>query len=294
MAGWLKFEVNTPDKPEVFAITATMGWDDPDLTVGKLLKIWRWFDQQTVNGHAPCVTKALLDRICGANGFAQAMIAAGWLVVDAAGSYLPHFERHNGKTAKDRALTAVRVANYKSRGTGSAGAQAAAGAPANVRFGQHASGNASGNEPANASGNDSGNAPTVTAALPRKEKIRGEKKEPKKPKSEAGATRLPPDWQPGEKEIAFCKAKRPDLDPLDVAACFADYWMGLPGARARKIDWLATWRNWVRNARANGATGAPRAQDKFHFAGQDRSADEAAQAESMRRHRIDAGAGGEL
>ena len=34
MAGdWLKMECSTPDKPEVLAITAHMGWDDPDLTV---------------------------------------------------------------------------------------------------------------------------------------------------------------------------------------------------------------------------------------------------------------------
>lgn len=115
MAGeWIKFEASTPEKREVFSITAAMGWDDPDLTVGKLLKVWRWFDQQTVSGNADGVTLPLLDRIIGVSGFSQAMCNVGWLVVDDAGISLPNFDRHNGKTAKDRALTAKRVAKHKS------------------------------------------------------------------------------------------------------------------------------------------------------------------------------------
>ncbi len=115
MAGeWLKLEANTPEKPEVFAITVAMGWEDPDLAVGKLFKVWRWFDQQTVDGNAPNVTLALLDRVSGVSGFAQAMCDAGWLVQASGALSLPNFDRHNGKTAKDRALTAKRVAKHKS------------------------------------------------------------------------------------------------------------------------------------------------------------------------------------
>ena len=114
MAGeWLKLECSTPDKPEVFAITAAMGWDDPDKTVGKLFRVWRWFDQQTTDGNAKGVTSALLDRIAGATGFAQAMINASWLEENDNGLVLPNFEKHNGVTAKSRAQTAKRVANYR-------------------------------------------------------------------------------------------------------------------------------------------------------------------------------------
>lgn len=142
MAGeWLKMECSTPDKPEVFAITAKMGWDDPDLVVGKLFRVWRWFDQQTVNGNAAGVTSALLDRIAGASGFAQAMIDVGWMVANEAGLTLPNFDKHNGATAKGRAQGAKRVANYRT----------------------------------DALGNAECNAPTVTEALPREEKRREEK-----------------------------------------------------------------------------------------------------------------------
>jgi hypothetical protein len=41
---------------------------------------------------------------------------------------------------------------------------------------------------------------------------------------------------------------------------FCDYWRGIPGAKGRKLDWVATWRNWMRreherrttNSRTNG------------------------------------------
>lgn len=141
MAGdWLKFEVNTPEKPEVLAITIELGWDDPDLTVGKLLRVWRWFDQHTEEGNAANVTTALLDRIVGVTGFCQAMANVGWLVIDECGISLPNFDRHNGKTAKNRSLTAKRVANHKS----------------------------------NAKANAQGNGASVTNALPREEKRREE------------------------------------------------------------------------------------------------------------------------
>lgn len=47
----------------------------------------------------------------------------------------------------------------------------------------------------------------------------------------------------------FCLQERPDLQPDAVAAKFADYWHGKPGKAGTKLDWLATWRNWVREER---------------------------------------------
>jgi hypothetical protein len=122
-----------------------MGWDDPDLTVGKLMRLFRWFDQQTVDGNARGVTPALLDRLIGVSGFAQAVAHVGWLVVTDAGLTLHNFDRHNGETAKSRALTAKRVSKHRS--------------------------NAEGNAPANAL--------SVTSPLAREEKSREEKKEKK-------------------------------------------------------------------------------------------------------------------
>ena len=116
MAGdWLKFEINTPEKREVLAMTVELGYDDPDLTVGKLLRVWRWFDQHTVDGNALNVTPALFDRLIGVTGITNSMAKVGWLIIKDDGLTLPNFERHNGKTAKARVLTAVRVAKHKDK-----------------------------------------------------------------------------------------------------------------------------------------------------------------------------------
>jgi len=114
MAGdWIKLEINTFEKPEVMAITAAIGFDDPDFVVGKLAKVWRWFDQHTVNGNAENVTKSLLDRMVGVTGMCDAMAKVGWLIVTDNGIYLPNFDKHNGSSAKNRVETARRVAKHR-------------------------------------------------------------------------------------------------------------------------------------------------------------------------------------
>ena len=113
MAGdWLKFDKSTPDKPEVWAMAEILGID-PDAVIGKLLRVWSWFDEQSEEGNAPSVSKMLLDRKVGVTGFCDAMIKCGWMDSIDTGVSLPNFDRHNGKTAKNRALTAKRVAKHK-------------------------------------------------------------------------------------------------------------------------------------------------------------------------------------
>jgi hypothetical protein len=113
MAGdWIKFELTTLDKPEVCQI-ADLADIDPDAVVGKLMRVWGWFDQQTENGNAPSVSKKLLDRLVGVTGFCEYMKSVAWMIEAEGAISLPHFERHNGKTAKNRLLTAKRVANHK-------------------------------------------------------------------------------------------------------------------------------------------------------------------------------------
>lgn len=113
MAGdWIKFELTTMDKPEVCLI-ADLAGIDPDAVVGKLMRVWAWFDQQTENGNAPSVSKKLLDRSVGVTGFCDHMKSVGWMTEADGSISLPHFERHNGKTAKNRLLTAKRVASHK-------------------------------------------------------------------------------------------------------------------------------------------------------------------------------------
>lgn len=150
MAGdWLKFEKSTSDKPEVWAIADQLGID-PDAVVGKLLRVWAWFDEQSEEGNAPSVSKMLLDRRVGVTGFCDSMVSCGWMIDDGKEVTLPNFDRHNGKTAKNRSLTAKRVAKHKQKS------------------------------------NDEGNDDSVTNALPREEKRREEKNKDTPPKSPKG------------------------------------------------------------------------------------------------------------
>lgn len=68
---------------------------------------------------------------------------------------------------------------------------------------------------------------------------------------EGRASRLPKPFDLPQEWADWAKAERPDLDPQRVANKFADYWHGKGGASGRKLDWLATWRNWVREERSS-------------------------------------------
>lgn len=92
--------------------------------------------------------------------------------------------------------------------------------------------------------------PRVGAHSTTKQEVKPGKEPGIETKAEARASRLPADWIPTHSEIAFCQTERPDLNPGDVASQFRDYWISQPGAKGRKLDWSATWRNWVRNQRA--------------------------------------------
>ena len=66
-------------------------------------------------------------------------------------------------------------------------------------------------------------------------------------------TRLPEDWTLPEPWRQWATETRPDLDAETVADSFRDFWVAKPGKDGRKADWLATWRNWVRNQKTASA-----------------------------------------
>lgn len=63
------------------------------------------------------------------------------------------------------------------------------------------------------------------------------------------ATRLPDDWKPSATPGNQKAEQGHDPAWLDrELERFRDYWAGVSGQRGRKLDWDATWRNWLRNA----------------------------------------------
>jgi hypothetical protein len=57
--------------------------------------------------------------------------------------------------------------------------------------------------------------------------------------------RLPPGWEPDAKDQQFAENH---LGPAwrEALAAFRDHFTAAPGAKGRKVDWSATFRNWIR------------------------------------------------
>lgn len=115
MAGdWLKMRIDLHDDPAVIAIAQATGQDE-DAVAGKLLRLWGWVSRQTIDGNAPSVTEKWIDRYLRVEGFARAMVAAGWLIVTEAGIQIPKWNHHNSESAKSRLLAAKRAARHKAK-----------------------------------------------------------------------------------------------------------------------------------------------------------------------------------
>ena len=161
------------------------------------------------------------------------MAFAGWLVQDGRNLVIPNFDRHNGKTAKDRGLTAKRVAKNKAKGN--------AGANVGVTL-----------------------AP-LPDALPREEKRREEEKQeqgaiapaPKKSRKREAVTfaewtaSLPADVDaiPGDDPV-FAYADRVGLPRDFIALEWA--WFEAKYSGASKAQRYADWRQTFRNAVEGG------------------------------------------
>lgn len=113
MAGdWIKMRCNLDTDPAVFQMAAALGIDELAV-VGRLWKVWTWADQHVSDCHAISVTCSVLDRITTTPGFSEAMRKVGWLEGRDGALSFPRFDRHNGQTAKNRALATNRQAKKR-------------------------------------------------------------------------------------------------------------------------------------------------------------------------------------
>jgi hypothetical protein len=253
MAGdWIPMRCNLLDDPAVIAVAGSTGLDEYAVA-GRLLKLWAWANQHTLDGNARCnapgVTETWVDRYVAHPGFAAAMVAAGWLVREGSAVAFPKFDVWNSQAAKRRALTARRVAGHR----------------------------AGGNADRNADRNAPCNAASVTAALPekRREETKVEKT-PLPPAKPGGGVRGPPtpDFEPGPEPDPGCG---PETVPPFAELVAAWGSARLPGseapggiqrtpqrvalwqARLRDPAWANRWAAAVvragRSARCRGAAG---------------------------------------
>lgn len=125
MAGdWMKIETVTPEKPEMKHI-ARVCQVSLDTAFASWFRLWRWFDSATADGHFTFLTPEDCDDAGQLPGLGRALSEVGWVIFEADGSAtISNWNRHNGASAKKRALTNRRVAMLRVRAvqrTGNAG-----------------------------------------------------------------------------------------------------------------------------------------------------------------------------
>ena len=98
-------------------MAALMGRSRHEVT-GLLMEFWEWADDNVMPAdesaicpgfvRIPSASELLVDTLAGADGFASALSAVGWIVIRDGAIEFPKFGRHNGKSGKRRALDAER------------------------------------------------------------------------------------------------------------------------------------------------------------------------------------------
>lgn len=98
--------------------------------------------------------------------------------------------------------------------------------------------------------NGSGNVPNPdpTRPDPVSKDTEGEASQaPPAPKKSRGS-RIPDGWLPSNELIHSMRQECPNVDQQMEHRKFVDYWTAQPGAKGIKLDWNATYRNWIRRA----------------------------------------------
>ncbi|WP_187289418.1 hypothetical protein [Xylanimonas cellulosilytica] len=87
----------------------------------------------------------------------------------------------------------------------------------------------------------------------------------RKPAASKG-TRIPEPFTVTPEMVAWVQAECPGIDGRRATAAFIDYWRAKPGQNGVKVDWPATWRNWMRREATSGQpakAAAPSNADQF-------------------------------
>lgn len=133
MAGdWIKMRSNLWDDPRVTRL-ADLTDTSEAAVIGGLYWLWSTADQHSVDGVMPGLSTKGVDRKTGIAGFGQALCDIGWLQDGTDGVQIPHFEEHNGDSAKKRCQTAKRVAKSKTGNVDSVSDQAQNAQDANAK-----------------------------------------------------------------------------------------------------------------------------------------------------------------
>ena len=115
MAGdWIKFEVATVSKPEVALAAEVLGVSRRE-ALGIFLDFWCWLDANASTEVVPHVSRQSLETSLHCVGLAAILELIGWAKFDDKARIMTvaNYHKHNGKSAKTRALEQKKKAKQR-------------------------------------------------------------------------------------------------------------------------------------------------------------------------------------
>lgn len=100
---WLKIRYSLPGDGRLFQMQKSLN-SDIDTVLGKLMRLWIWVSQESVNGYVEGVIPDNIDDVVGKKGFAKALVEVRWLIFTKAGCQFMHFDDHLSGLAKRMAV----------------------------------------------------------------------------------------------------------------------------------------------------------------------------------------------
>jgi len=111
-SNWLKVQKHTPDKPQLRQLARMC-----DCSLGDAFLAWfrvyAYLDEVTADGSVLFMAPADVDDVARLPGTGDALAAVQWLLFDSHGCTVVQWDRHNGRSAKKRALDAERQARFR-------------------------------------------------------------------------------------------------------------------------------------------------------------------------------------
>lgn len=114
MASWIKVQTTLPESPKLFRLARLLRVGRME-ALGYAVRWFCWLDTHCANGSTE-LTESDVDALIGKSGITRAFCELEWASVDAEGYVLVmDFDKHNGKSSKQRAENQARVAAFRER-----------------------------------------------------------------------------------------------------------------------------------------------------------------------------------